>query len=309
MGKISTVLFPTDFSECSFEAFKHALRICTTFDAHLILFHVMTLLGDYPEKAKEGFPEMEKLIDFYQRQNKEHFESYRRFFHDHIISYTEKSVRGFSVTEEILSFEKENEVDLIVMGTHGRGFFSHLVLGSEAERVTRYSSCPVMTVNMLGRPIEIADTYKRILVPLDFSAHSKAGLRYAISLGRMFNASVTIQYVFESLPHPMMHMQSADSQIAFNTVSKSEAETMIKEVVSEIDTDFKQYDMVVTEGRPYKEIIKCVEDTDIDLVIMSTRGYGVLESFFIGTTADKIIRKAECPVLAVKGHERDFILS
>jgi nucleotide-binding universal stress UspA family protein len=58
MKKISTVLFPTDFSDCSFEALKHALRICTTFDAHLILFHVMTLFREDPEKTNEGFPEM-----------------------------------------------------------------------------------------------------------------------------------------------------------------------------------------------------------------------------------------------------------
>jgi nucleotide-binding universal stress UspA family protein len=162
-------------------------------------------------------------------------------------------------------------------------------------------------VNKLGRPIEIVGTYKRILVPLDFSEYSKAGLRYAITLAGMFNASITIQHVFESFPHPMIHMHSADSQIVINTVSKSEAETTIKNAVSQIDPDFKRYNMVVTEGRSYREIIKCVEDTEIDLVVMSTRGQGALESFFIGTTADKVIRKVNCPVLAVKEHERDFI--
>ncbi len=102
-------------------------------------------------------------------------------------------------------------------------------------------------------------------------------------------------------------MQGTESQIVFNTVSKSEAETIIKKAVSDIDPDFKLYEMEVTEGKPYREIIKYVEDTDIVLIIMSTRGYGALESFFIGTTADKLIRKVNCPVLAVKEHERDFI--
>ncbi len=88
------------------------MRICTSFDAHLILFHVMTVFDDDPDRVKNGFPEMEKLIDFYEKQNAEHFESYRKLFHEHIVSFTEKTIRGFSVTEEILRYEKENDISI-----------------------------------------------------------------------------------------------------------------------------------------------------------------------------------------------------
>ncbi len=165
------------------------------------------------------------------------------------------------------------------MGTHGRGLLSHFVLGNEAERVTRYSSCPVMTVNQLGHQIDIADEYNNILVPHDSSEYSTAGLRYAIALADMFDASITIQHIFETFPHPAIYMQNADTPALSSMEMKTRA----------------------------KEIIRHREEYDIDLVIMSTRGHGALEAFFIGTTADKIIRKVPCPVLAVKEHQRDFI--
>ncbi len=277
------------------------------FEASLHIMHVNVLFGDDPEKGEKGFPETEKLLQYYEKLADYEFEDFRKISEEYEIEFKEITFRGFSIPEEILNYEKDITADLIVMGTHGRGILSHFVLGSVAEKVVRYSSCPVVTVNQFGREIDIGNNYKRILVPLDFSEYSKAGLKYGISLAKRFDAHLDILHVFESFPPPLIYHYGASSEIQFNPEIKKKSIEVVGKIAAEIDEDFSCYRTFVTEGKPNREIASHAKEEDIDLIVLSTRGLGTVQAFFIGSTADKVIRRAECPVLAVKEHECDFI--
>jgi len=307
MINLSSVLFPTDFSDCSRESLRHALRICKTFDAKMHILHVHALLSGNPENIKDGFPQIEKLIDIYEQQAELDIEEYRRLSNEYVVLFSEETIRGFSVSEEILRQETKKNIDLIVMGTHGRGFLSHFVMGSVAEKVVRYSSCPVLTVNQFGKPIDIVDDYRRILVPLDFSDYSKAGLKYGIAFAKTFTAKLDIIHVFEAFPPPLVYSYGVDSVIHFNPEIKKKSEEIICKTVEEIDPKFTRYTPYVLEGKPNRAIVSHADKNNIDLIVLSTRGLGTVQSFFIGSTADKVIRRAKCPVLAVKEHERNFV--
>ncbi len=307
MIKISSVLLPTDFSDCSREALKHAIRICKTFGAKLHILHVNIMLGENPEKIQEGFPEIEKVIDSYEKQQKFDIAEFRRLSAEHVVLFSESTVKGFSASEKILQFEKDNKIDLIVMGTHGRGILSHFVLGSVAEKVVRYSSCPVMTVNQFGKQIDIKNDYKRILVPLDFSDYSLAGLRYGIEFAKIYTAHLDIAHVFEAYPAPLAYSYGIESTIRFGPEIRVRSEEMIRKSAEEIEPDFTKFTPIVIEGKPNRKIVELSEENSSDMIILSTRGLGTVKSFFIGSTADKIIRKVKIPVLAVKEHERHFI--
>jgi nucleotide-binding universal stress UspA family protein len=277
------------------------------FDATLHIMHVNVLFGENSEKNSKGFPETEKLLEYYEKLADYEFEDVRKISEEHEIRFEEKTVRGFSVAEEILQYEKTISAEMIVMGTHGRGILSHFVLGSVAEKVVRYSSCPVITVNQFGKSIDIGNNYKKILVPLDFSDYSKAGLKYGISLAKKFNAKIDILHVFESFPPPLIYHYGASSQLQFNPEIKDRSTEVIENIVNEIDNDFKNYKSYVIEGKPNREIANHSQQEDTDLIVLSTRGLGTVQAFFIGSTADKVIRRAKCPVLAVKEHEREFV--
>lgn len=144
MKQFSTILFATDFSEGSTEAFDYALSLAKQFAAKLLLVHIINepvdLRGFYvphisfENLEKEIAEGAEKMMERFCSENLAGFDRYERFV-----------ITGVPY-EEIVKKAVESNADLIIMGTHGRKGVDHLLFGSTAERVVRNASCPVMTV-------------------------------------------------------------------------------------------------------------------------------------------------------------------
>lgn len=144
--KFQRILHPTDFSELSLHALAYARSIAETYGAQLHCFHVVDEAYQYwssvgPESIPIG-PPPDDLVQLGQDRMK-------KFAVDHLAGITPATVttvimgRPFS---EIVKYARENEIDLIVMGTHGRGALAHMLLGSTTEKVVRKAGCAVLTV-------------------------------------------------------------------------------------------------------------------------------------------------------------------
>jgi nucleotide-binding universal stress UspA family protein len=144
MREFKKILFATDFSEISEYAFDYAAALAGKFHAKLIIIHVINepvdLRGFYVPHIsfdtieREIVLSAEKMMDKFCSQKLTGSQNYERC-----------TVSGIPY-EEILKKADEEQVDLIVMGTHGRAGIDHLLFGSTAERVVRKALCPVMTV-------------------------------------------------------------------------------------------------------------------------------------------------------------------
>jgi nucleotide-binding universal stress UspA family protein len=148
MIKLQRILHPTDFSAYSAEAVAYARAFAERFDAELHLLHVLELhLSSTPtfgaglalpsqihESRKAADKELTRVLDVESQQGKR------------IVRATAEGAPFL----EIIRYAKENGIDLIVMGTHGRSGLSHVLMGSVAERVVRKSPCPVLTVRPGG---------------------------------------------------------------------------------------------------------------------------------------------------------------
>jgi nucleotide-binding universal stress UspA family protein len=141
--KFETILMPTDFSAPSEQALEYAVALARQSGAALHLVHVVAQaleIATSPEGYYVGYPELrQQFRDDAEQQ----------------IAALARSITGAKVTTDVLdgsparaivAAARNKKCQLIVMGTHGRGFFSHLVLGSVAERVLRTAACPVLTV-------------------------------------------------------------------------------------------------------------------------------------------------------------------
>jgi nucleotide-binding universal stress UspA family protein len=143
MINLTTILVPTDFSECSDEAVRYGLELGRRFDARVHLLHVIQDPLTQPWAA-EGFSvPLFEVVDEWQKQAEQRLRA----------SIPEEDKGRVTVSSvvatpyaEILDYAAANKVDLIVMGTHGRGGVTHMLLGSIAERVVRRAPCPVLTV-------------------------------------------------------------------------------------------------------------------------------------------------------------------
>lgn len=143
MMTLQTILVPSDFSECSDEALSYGLELARRFDASLHLLHVVQDPVTQPWAA-EGFSV--PLFDVAEQWRVEAEARLRAMVPD--ADRARVTVVSVLATPhaEILAYAAAHAVDLIVMGTHGRGGVSHMLLGSIAERIVRRAPCPVLTV-------------------------------------------------------------------------------------------------------------------------------------------------------------------
>lgn len=142
--EIKRILFPTDFSDGALNALPYALDMAKSYGAKLYLLHV---IYDIATASGLHIPhisvdEMYKELDASARKELEKFGLEQR----RVLKDVEHTVIRGVPYEEILKFAQEKNIDLIVMGTHGRKGLDRVLFGSTAERVVRNASCPVLTV-------------------------------------------------------------------------------------------------------------------------------------------------------------------
>jgi len=138
-----TILVPSDFSECSDEALRYGLELARRFDASLHLLHVVQDPVTQPWAAEGFSAPLFEVVEQWQRQAEARLRASVPDADRHRVTVASVVATPYA---EILAYAAANDVDLIVMGTHGRSGVSHMLLGSIAERVVRRAPCPVLTV-------------------------------------------------------------------------------------------------------------------------------------------------------------------
>ena len=146
---------------------------------------------------------------------------------------------------------------------------------------------------------------KSILVPVDFSEPSRKALKYAVSFAEQFGAKLTLLHVVEPVVLPdFVYTQFVMEPDKLMEVAKVNLELLGKEeglgpkLIGGV---------LVRAGRPFEEITEAARGLKSDLIILATRGHTGLKHAWLGSTAERVIRHAPCPVLSVREHERDFL--
>ena len=140
---------------------------------------------------------------------------------------------------------------------------------------------------------------KSILVPIDFSPPSEKALDYAVSLANQFGAKLTLLNVVEPFPTPDFTYYPL---VMENDKIQAETKRRLEHVrvKARIDPQLVEKTLV-RNGVPYREITDAARMLKVDLIVISTHGYTGLAHVFMGSTAERVVRHAECPVLVVRG--------
>lgn len=145
---------------------------------------------------------------------------------------------------------------------------------------------------------------KRILVPVDFSDCSRKALAYAIPFARQFGATVTLVFVIQPYM-PISDMVPLDVE-AIETRMRETGEKELAALKASIEPDVKA-ETAVRIGNPHLEIVRAARDLPADLIILSTHGRTGLSHVLMGSTAERVVRHANCPVLVLREHEHEFV--
>ena len=293
MLELGRILCPVDFSEFSVRAYRHALSVAEHHRAKLVAQHIVEL-WQYPSvsfaasaTAYEEFSQA--LREKAEQQLRELVKSY-----PHDETQPECVVQQGIAADAILAFAEEQKTDLIVMGTHGRRGFDHLMLGSVTERVLRRASRPVLAISRpshdltSGKQRDHVHHFSRILFCTDFSENSERALNYAISLTPDYNAEPTLLHVLEHAP------SSADIEEA-----RAAATEQLDRLIPPEGRQAGKIKTTVLIGKPYQQIIQFALETQADLVTMAVRGRGALDLAVFGSTTYRVLQLGPCPVLAV----------
>ena len=148
---------------------------------------------------------------------------------------------------------------------------------------------------------------KKILVPIDFSDYSKNALKYAVNIVETFKAEMFLVYVVEPVIYPPDFSMGQIAIPSVNTEWDERAKEELKKLAeNEIPKGVKVQTIVKT-GKPFIEIIDTAAEKDIDLIVIATHGHSGVEHILFGSTAEKVVRKAPCPVLTLREPVKGFM--
>jgi nucleotide-binding universal stress UspA family protein len=149
---------------------------------------------------------------------------------------------------------------------------------------------------------------KKILVPYDFSSYSTKALHYALKFAEQFGAAVVALHVVQ--PVPILPTDVLAAPVVLDPLGDQMPvfETKLREVCRKLAADHHLgITPMVLVGHPSERICETAKDENADLIVIATHGYTGLKRFYMGSTAERVVRHAPCPVLVVREKERDFV--
>jgi nucleotide-binding universal stress UspA family protein len=142
---------------------------------------------------------------------------------------------------------------------------------------------------------------KRILVPVDFSAHSLAALDYAIDLVKRPSPEIVLLYCLEPIQFAAYGAPGGTSVASLVAEQRRLAAASLAKAAAALDKRGVRVRTMIREGSPRRRIIDTAKTVAADLIVMSTHGRTGLARFMIGSVAEAVVRHAHCPVLLVRG--------
>jgi nucleotide-binding universal stress UspA family protein len=285
---LKNILFATDFSPCSNAALPYAISIARQYGAKLYAAHVIAC-DAHLLLAPEAWPALSL------QEEERVWGQFARL--EEVLEGIPHSVlvRSGDAGKVLSALVKEQEIDCLVVGTHGRTGFQKFLVGSVAEEIFRHASCPVLTVGPQVRfKTEAPPEFKHIVFATDFSDASLAGLPFALSLAEENEAQLALLHILE---HAGLRGVDQESDAAF--LLQRLRDLVPPEVEPWCDTA-----CFVEHGYAADQILEFARNRNADLIVLGVRpiaGKLDVTQHLAKNTAYKVVSSAICPVLTVRG--------
>lgn len=207
-------------------------------------------------------------------------------------------VHGGDEASAILDAAAHEDVDLIVMSTHGYSGFSRWILGSITERVLRAAPCPVLAVRDT-QPL------KRMIITLDGSRHAESALEPGLALMRRLEGDATLVYVDEGrdiVPPDDPHQGQLEPVPSHTIDTRAYARTdaYVTDLAAKLQHDPVPVSTMILTGHAAPEILQYADDNSIDVIAMATHGRTGLRRWVYGSITEKVLRGTLCALLVVR---------
>jgi nucleotide-binding universal stress UspA family protein len=288
---LKTVLLLTDFSEPSEAAVPFALSIGREYGAKLCALHALTpipLAYTAPESAAATLAGMEEGAAAAMQALDSQLAG---------VAHETMILRTPSVWAALQKILAERQVDLVILGTHGRTGAMKLLLGSVAEEIFRRTSVPVMTIGPSVRNgIHGGGQFHSVLFATDFSPEGQMAAPYAVSMAEEHQARLLLLHVMRD-PYPKATERMEQDSVA----------NVMHQLYELVPTDAELWcrpEATVRYGNPAARILEVAKERKADLIVLGVREaarFRGAATHLERTTAHEIVANASCPVLTVRG--------
>jgi len=149
---------------------------------------------------------------------------------------------------------------------------------------------------------------QKILCPVDFSKNSDHALEYAVAFAERHQAELVVIHVMDYAAIDVLDYPSAfEFSTQINERMREIAEERLNQLAETRREEYARISTRLTTGTPFLEIVTLAREEGADLIVMGTQGRSGLAQVFMGSVAEKVVRKAHCPVLTVKHPEHEFV--
>ena len=295
--EIKTIFCTTDISDFSNHSISWGMALAKEFRAKLLVCHVI----DFPAAVTYG----DGPIFFMDQQNQamdNAHQQIKQLIGDQQIQWEPLITIGHA-GDEITRLAEEKGADLVISATHGRSGLKRLILGSVTERLMRTLHCPLMIVRGPKHDLTILSdkriNFHKILVGCDFSEDAHLAFQYGLSLAQEFQSELHLVHVKEPAVYSEWIKTSVDlEEVLYHTLNDKIKEKLTKMVPKEA-SHWCMPKVDILEGKPNEELIGYAKENQISLIVLGVRGQGLVERMFVGSTTDRVVRQAPCPVLSV----------
>jgi nucleotide-binding universal stress UspA family protein len=292
---LRTILAATDFSDTGDGSVAWAADLARTHHARLILFHA--LLPVSPTPAPEFVPLPARLYDDIRSAATERLD--RAAAAERATGLDVEAVLAIgSSAATVVEEAKKVGADLVVVGTRGLTGWKRLLLGSTAAGILRHAHCPVLTIHPddAGRHRAL----RTVLVPTDFSADAALAAEAAARLiGPERTARVVLLHAFHV---PVEYVAPLPVPVLLEDVASVEAAARVE--IADVAARLREYgidvETKILEGYPPEAIVEQAREIGADLVAMGTHGRSAVKRLLLGSTAERVLPLAPCPVLTVR---------
>lgn len=283
MAIYNRILLATDLSPKAQQAQETALRLAREQGAELHLLHVNVLSALHME-----YRGLQKADDYVQTVLAACRESLQAIPDEKGLTIERSVITDESPGRAILSYADRHDIALIVMGTDHVTSAERYLTGSAVLKVLHGSRSPVLVV---GNEAEPMTGIQRIVVGTDLSDSSAAALRHTAELAREYNAELIVSYVMvPRLATPY------DVKQVLESPDRAHGEAALKDFIDKIGLAVTPR-QEVRSGQAHLELIEAVNAHGADLLVVGATGHSALGRIFLGSTADRVVQNARCPVL------------
>ena len=286
--KIREILYATDFSAASLAALPFAAAIAQTFNSRIHLLHLL-MTETYQFLPPEGMPAAMEAIEE---------DAWKRMLQVRSAGALKDIEIGSAEVAKgelgaLLKKIEERDIDLLVVGTHGKRGFQRLLLGSIAEEIIRNAPCPVLTVGPHAHFPDSGEFHpKHVVFATDATPDSFRALPYAVLFAKRECSDMAMVHVLED-----GRRQTPEAEAFAALMRESLHHTIPLKAIKTCGPE-----IVVRFGDPVNEILAAVGERQSELIVMGARSGSVkYEMIFSKGVSYGVIAGASCPVLTVRG--------